>query len=72
MKLSLSQRKNFVLSWLKPKPVPVTVKDFTKAENVQSNHEMWRTCNSCGDHFDVRKELKFICPVCGSNDIRIP
>lgn len=36
----------------------------------KANHEIWRTCNSCGDHFDVRKEIEQKCPTCGSYDLK--
>ncbi len=54
-----------------PKPEPETVATFVRDLNRQSNHEMWRTCNSCGDHFDARKERSISCPQCGSVDLRI-
>ncbi|UJF29877.1 hydrogenase maturation nickel metallochaperone HypA [Kaistella sp. 97-N-M2] len=75
MKLTLTERRNFISSWLKlkpkPKEEPKTVLSVAKSLGLGSNHEVWRTCNSCGNHFDVRIELKFICPDCGSVDLRI-
>lgn len=73
MKLTPTQLRNFIGSWLisKPKPEPETVKTFTKKMSPHSNHEMWRTCNSCGENFDVKIEGKFICPTCGSVDLII-
>ena len=64
-----------------PKPEPETVESlFSKNNRLEndelkaayySNHEMWRTCNSCGTHFDMRKERCMSCPKCGSVDLRI-
>lgn len=73
MKLNPTQLRNFIGSWLilKPKPEPETVQSFAKKMSPHSNHEIWRSCNSCGDCFDVKKEGKFICPTCGSVDLRI-
>lgn len=65
---------NFIagFSW-KPaaKPDPETVETFNRKMNANNNHEIWRNCNSCGESFDVRKELKFVCPSCGSVDLSI-
>lgn len=62
--------QNFVAGFVK-KPAPETVESFAKKMTICNNHEMWYSCNSCGDQFDVKKELKFICPTCGSVDLRI-
>lgn len=73
MKLSPIQRRNFTSSWLslkKPKAAPVTVEEF-KTPRHEMNREIWRTCNSCGEHFDAIKEKQLVCPCCGSTDLRI-
>ena len=76
--------QNFVAGFVK-KPAPETVESFAFCmkreekrkddpegfEGKEMNHEIWRTCNSCGECFDVKKELKFICPNCGSVDLRV-
>lgn len=54
-----------------PKQEQETVQSAVGIFSPYNNHEMWRTCNSCGECFDVKKELKFICPSCGSVDLRI-
>lgn len=64
-----------------PKPDPETVETlFSKNNRLEneeqkaayySNHEIERTCNSCGHHFDARKERSMTCPNCGSVDLRI-
>ena len=67
------QLKSFIAGFLwkpAPKPEVETVATFARKLNPNSNHEIWRTCNSCGDQFDVKKEGKFICPSCGSVDLR--
>lgn len=68
-----SQLQKFIAGFLwKPAPdtETETVQSFTKKMSPHSNHEIWRTCNSCGDQFDVKVEGKFICPTCGSVDLR--
>lgn len=66
--------KSFIAGFLwkpAPKPEAETVETFARKLNPDYNHEIWRTCNSCGECFDVKVELKFICPKCGSVDLRI-
>lgn len=53
------------------KPEIETVESLNKKLEKEANHEKWRTCNSCGDHFDVRKEIEQKCPTCGSYDLSI-
>lgn len=36
-------------------------------EGLILNHEIWRTCSSCGEVYDMRSE-GFICPNCGMNN----
>jgi len=51
---------------LKPKP-PITVQEFIK----EHNHEIWRTCQNCFHHFDIRKENQITsCPKCGDKNIK--
>ena len=38
--------------------------------DYQLNHESWRSCNSCGHHFDARKDGHIFCPKCNSTDLR--
>ena len=77
MKLNPTQLRNFISSWLISKPKPEaekkieTVETAARKMNTWNNHEMWYTCNYCGNQFDARKELKMICPNCGSVDLRI-
>ncbi len=54
-----------------PKPEIETVQSAVGIFSPFNNHEMWRTCNSCGEQFDVKIEGKFICPKCGGVDLRI-
>ncbi|MEC5156634.1 hypothetical protein [Chryseobacterium sp. MP_3.2] len=73
--LRKNQLQSFIAGFLwkpAPKPEPETVATFASKNGWSANHEMWRTCNSCGDHFDVKKETKLCCPSCGSMDLRRP
>ncbi|WP_265427853.1 hypothetical protein [Chryseobacterium sp. YIM B08800] len=50
----------------KPKP-KMSIAQFFKTHN----HEIWKTCFDCGDHFDIRKELHHDqCPSCKSKNIK--
>lgn len=71
MKLTQSQLRNFIGSWLipKPKPEPETVETFARKMNRENNHEIWRSCNSCGNQWDAITDGYFICPKCGSTDL---
>ncbi|MGD1319554.1 hypothetical protein [Chryseobacterium sp. 2R14A] len=59
--------KAFVESY-KFKPMPdMTIEEFFKLYN----HEMWRTCSDCGEHFDLKKQLNHDrCPKCNSKNIK--
>lgn len=52
----------------KQKEVPkMTVAEFFKLHN----HEIWRNCKSCGETFDIRKEIHHDrCPHCQSKNIK--
>ena len=55
-----------------PKQEVETVEALAKEmKRQENNREMWRTCNSCGDHFDAIKTRELRCPTCGSRDLRI-
>jgi len=50
----------------KPKP-KMNVAEFFKTHN----HEIWKTCLNCGDHFDIRKEIhQDRCRSCNSKNIK--
>lgn len=57
----------FVENYAK-KPMPeMSIKEFIKSHN----HEMWRDCLDCGEHFDLKKQLHFDrCPKCNSKNIK--
>lgn len=67
MKLTETQRRNFVSAFVKQKPLRVT----TVQDLKWCNHEIKRTCKNCGCEFDVRKTLEFRCPVCESTNLEI-
>lgn len=52
------------------KPETETVASLNKRLKKEANHEIWRTCNACGDHFDLRMQLEQKCPTCGSCDLK--
>ncbi len=52
------------------KPEVETVASLNKRLKKEANHEIWRTCNACGDHFDLRMQLEQNCPTCGSYDLK--
>lgn len=74
MKLTLTERRNFISSWLKlkpkPKEEPKTVLSVAKSLGLRNNHIIWRTCNSCGHQWDAIVDGYSICPKCGSTDLR--
>ena len=53
-----------------PKPEAETVQSFTRKMSPYTNHEMWRSCNSCGHQFDAKIDGYSICPKCSSTDLR--
>lgn len=73
-----SQLQKFIAGFLwkpAPDPEPETVDSFHKKLNrreisPEENHEIWRTCNSCGDQWDAIIDGYSICPKCGSTDLR--
>lgn len=65
--------KSFIAGFLwkpAPKPEPETVETMNRKMNTCNNHEIWRSCNSCGDQWDAIKDGYSICPKCGSTDLR--
>lgn len=73
--INQDQMKNFIadFQWrsaVKAKPEPETVASLNQKFSKQSNHEVWYSCNNCNDHFDVKISGQFVCPTCGSRDLR--
>lgn len=66
MKLTDQERRTFAASFLPKKNIPTTVGEFYAV----FNHEIWRTCNSCGHQWDAKKDGYSICPKCISTDLR--
>lgn len=66
MKLTQQERRALTASF-PPKKKATTMGEFY----ALFNHEMWRTCNHCGDQFDLKKTHDQKCPTCGSNDLRV-
>ncbi|MEC5157078.1 hypothetical protein [Chryseobacterium sp. MP_3.2] len=65
--------KSFIAGFLwkpAPKPEPETVESLGKLLNPNYNHEIWRTCNSCGHQWDAIIDGYSICPKCRSTDLR--
>ncbi|MFL9835018.1 hypothetical protein [Chryseobacterium terrae] len=57
----------FVNEYARRNPPPITVKEFIK----NHNHEIWKDCLDCGEHFDLRKQLHIDrCPKCESKNIK--
>lgn len=46
-------------------------KMLNKLQYKEANHEMWWTCQDCGDTFDAKKLYPINeCPKCGSKNIK--
>lgn len=57
----------FVEIYAKKQMPKKTVSQFIK----EHNHEIWKTCLDCGEHFDLRKQLYTDrCPKCNSKNIK--
>ena len=59
--------KAFVQEYARKPDPPISVRDFIKSHN----HEIWKTCMNCGEHFDLKKQIHYDrCPICESKNIK--